>query len=330
MPSARAQDWARKMFSKCNTELSHDFGVVARGSKAVHDFEFQNLFEEDIHVSHVRSTCRCTEPRIIKSTLKTWEKSAVRAIFNTNSRSGRQSATLTVVIDQPYYAEVQLSVRGYVRGDVLFTPGSVAFGDVPYGEPAERKVQVSYSGRSSWDIVDVRSANPHFEVELDNRQANFGRVNYSMTVRLKTDAPVGYLQDQLTIVTNDSYNRSLELPVEGRIVSPLSVSPASLFVGVMKPGQEVTKQLFVRGKRPFRITGVECPDDRFDFIVPENAKTTHLVPVTFTAGSEPGKISQKIQIETDLGASASCVASATITAPETESTSSKLGSISDQ
>ncbi len=309
VPAVSAQQWARKMFKT----TSHNFGVVAKGAKAEYDFELQNIFEEDIHIAGVRSSCGCTEPHITKQDLKTWEKGAIRAVFNTKSFAGSRSATVTVMIDRPYFAEVQLSVRGYIRGDVLFTPGSVSFGDVEMGQTAQQSVTVAYAGRSSWDIVDVRSANPHFEVELSERQANFGKVSYKMIVRMKDDAPVGYIQDQLTIVTNDSYNGSLELPVEGRVVSPLTVSPASLFLGILKPGQTVEKKLFVKGTKPFKITGIESPGDCFQFHTKDELTRTHLVPVTFTASDKPGKINQKIEIMTDLGATTSCMASATIT-----------------
>ncbi len=312
-PMASAQSWARKMFK--TTE--HDFGTVAKGAKADFDFEFQNIFEEDIHVVGVRSSCGCTEPHVTKNSLKTWEKSAIHAVFNTRAFIGSRSATLTVIIDQPFYAEVQLSVRGYIRADVLFTPGSVAFGEVEQGQTAERSVSVSYSGRSSWSIVDVRSANSSFEVELLDGERNFGRVTYKMLVRLKPDAPAGYLQDQLTIVTNDSYNGSLELPVEGRIVSPLTVSPASLFLGVLKPGETVEKKLFVKGTKPFKIVSIECEGDCFKFQTSDKSTAAHMIPLTFTAGTAPGKISQKIEIKTDLGSGATttCLASATITEP---------------
>ncbi len=323
-PTASAQQWARKMFLKCSDKMSHDFGVVAKGAKAEYFFEFQNIFEEEVHIAGVRSSCGCTEPHLTKQTLKTWEKGAVRAVFNTKSFIGSRSATLTVMIDRPYYAEVQLSVRGYIRGDVLFTPGSVSFGDVPFGESAERTVKISYSGRSSWDIADVRSANPNFEVELTDRQSSFGRVTCTMTVRLKKDAPVGYLQDQLSIVTNDSYNSALELSVEGRVKSPLTVSPASLFLGILKPGEVVRKQLFVVGSKPFKITGIECPGDYFQFTIPTGSKKRHLVPLAFTASQKPGKVSHTIQIKTDMGATASCVASATITEPAADTAGTDL------
>ena len=145
-----------------------------------------------------------------------------------------------------------------------------------------------------------------------------------MLVRLKADAPAGYLQDQLTIVTNDSYNGSLELPVEGRVVSPLTVSPASLFLGVLKPGETVEKKLFVKGSKPFKILSIECEGDCFKFQTTDKSTAAHMVPLTFTAGDTPGKISQKIEIKTDLGSGATttCLASATITEPSESETAS--------
>ena len=35
----------------------------------------------------------------------------------------------------------------------------------------------------------------------------------------------------------------------------ITVSPTALFMGVVQPGQKVTKQLVVKGKKPFRILG---------------------------------------------------------------------------
>ena len=55
-PVAVGQEWARKMFD--STE--HKFGTVAKGAKAEHRFQIKNLYEEDVHISGVRSSCGCT------------------------------------------------------------------------------------------------------------------------------------------------------------------------------------------------------------------------------------------------------------------------------
>lgn len=309
-PSVSAQEWAKKMFKN----HSHDFGAVARGSKTVYEFELENIYEEEVHIAGVRASCGCTIPTIKQDTLKTWEKGAIVAEFNTRSFLGQRSATITVTIDKPFFAEVQLNVKGYIRSDVVFNPGTVNFGEVDFGSPNEKRVELSYAGRDSWKILDVRSANPNLEVELNEKERGGGRVQYDMLVRLKGDAPEGYLEDQLTIVTDDARLKNVTLPVEGRIVSPLTVSPGSLFLGVLQPGEKVTKQLVVKGKQPFKVLAVKCSDNCFEFKTTTDSKTLHLIPVTFTAGDAPGKLVQTIQIETDLakGMSASCTATATI------------------
>lgn len=313
MQAASGQEWARKMFKV----TSHDFGSVARGAKAEYLFELQNIYEEDVHISGVRSSCGCTTPSITKDTLKTWNKGGILAAFNTRSFLGQRSATITVTIDKPFFAEVQLTVEGYIRSDVVFNPGAVSLGTVDMGAGAERKVAVNYAGRADWKILDVRSANPHFEVELKETERTGGRVGYEMTVRLKPDAPAGFIQDELTIVTDDQRMRNIPLAVEGNVAAALTLSPASLFLGVLEPGQSVTKQLVVQGKEPFTITDVKCDDPSFEFKIPSEPKKLHLVPVVFTAGDKPGNISKVIEIATDLhgGATAHCSASATIKAP---------------
>jgi hypothetical protein len=155
-----------------------------------------------------------------------------------------------------------------------------------------------------------------FEVELHETRRAAGRVEYDMLVRVKPDAPAGYINDQLTVVTDDPQSRTIPLAVAGSVLSPVTVSPASLMLGTLKPGQTVAKNLVVRGRKAFRILDLSCADKGFEFQTSGGAKTLHLIPVKFTAGPKPGKIVEKIEIHTDLGAGATvhCVATATIEA----------------
>jgi hypothetical protein len=288
---------------------------VARGSKQEFAFEFTNLYKEEVHVASVRSSCGCTTPRVTQPTLKTHEKSQILATYNTGSFDGAKNATVTVVFDRPFPAEVQLLVSGYIRRDVVFDPGAVEFGSVELGTGKRSAIQITYAGRSDWEIADVRSASRHVEVELQEVERVGGRISYKMIVNLKPTAPAGFINDQLTIVTNDEGARYVSLPMEGQVVSPLTVSPASLFLGVLAPGDTAKKRLVVRGNKPFRILNVKCDAEGFKFDKPgEESKELHFVSVEFTAGNKPGEVAQKIQIETDLGGglTAQCQATATV------------------
>ena len=294
--AAAAQEWARKMFR----DASHDFGTVAAGARAEHRFVVTNLFKETVHIGHASSNCPCVKSIVTKSVLRSRESAESIAVLDTTHFKGQRNVAISVTIDQPFPAEVQLRVAGFIRSDVVFNPGSVNFGQVRYGSRPERMIDVLYAGRNEWEIVDVRTANPHFEAELIEKRRGGGQVEYRLLVRLGVDAPLGYLKDQLSIVTNDGQLARIPIDVEGKVESEFTVSPSPLVFGEVRAGAKVTKPIVVRGTRPFRITEVEC-DDCFEVQKPSEAKTYHVLRVTFSA-NKSGNVAGKIHIKTDLGA----------------------------
>jgi hypothetical protein len=295
------QDWAQKMFKV----KEHDFGSVARGAKVEYPFVFENLYMEDVHISHAYSSCGCTSVRVENPTVKTYQTGAIVATFNTNSFYGQRGATLTVVIDRPFYAEVQLQDRGFIRTDVDFQPGSVYFGPIDQGTGYKQIVDVNYNGgRDDWKIVGIKSANPHITARAFETSRNYGQATYRLEVHVDRTMPAGYMDDHLMLVTNDAAGQQIPVVVEGRVTPSISVSPAALFMGVVQPGQQVTKTLVATSKKPFRILSITCDDPKsFQFDLSKEAigTTLHQIPVTFVAGADAGKVIKTIKIKTDQG-----------------------------
>tara|TARA_Y100000766_G_scaffold97674_1_gene83343 strand:- start:310 stop:1461 length:1152 start_codon:yes stop_codon:yes gene_type:complete len=294
---ASGQEWAEKMFSV----TSHNFGTVAKGSKTEFSFIYRNLYEEDVHVSSVRTSCGCTQPAITKKLIETHETGEIVAAFNTRTFLGQHGATLTVTFDQPFYAEVQLRVAGNIRGDVTFEPASVNLGNVDLGRGAEQVVRVTHVGSTPWEISDVRSANVNFEVLLSQPQHTGSQSAYDLTLRLKPDAPAGYINDQLILVTNDPRASQIPMDVEGRVVAEVTVSPQLLALGNVLPGGTVTKNIVVRANRPFCVTGIVCNDGCLSCPAKETPAKVHILPVTFQAGDVGGRVERELTITTDLG-----------------------------
>lgn len=295
-----AQTWAEKMFQ----DRVHDFGDVARGAKAEFRYELTNLYEEDVHISSISSSCGCTSPRIEKNSLKTHETSAIVAKINTDRFLGQKGATLTVTFDKPYYAQVQLQTRVYIRSDVVLNPGSVEVGAVAEGQAVDRQVTITHAGRSDWKILEVTSASPHLSASLEEIARSGGTVRYRLSVHVDEKAPVGYVHEHLVLKTND-YNRTqVPVLVQGRIEPSIVVSPSTLFMGNVESGQTVTKNIVLRGATPFRVVSIRCADESFRFEVPDSSaepKTLHVIPVTFVGGTSSGRLEQTIRVETDLG-----------------------------
>ena len=294
---ADAQEWARKMFNK----LDHDFEVVARGSDTVYKFEVKNIYKEQIVLESVRSSCGCTSPSIENGTIKTRETAYVVARFNTRTFTGPHSATLTVKISKPYPAQVQLRVHGNIRGDIVFEPGSIDFASVAQGTRHEKSINIAYAGRSGWRVEDVRSASDYFEAELVELNRSRNRVSYDLLLRLKESAPAGYIKQQLVLVTNDASNPRIPVDITGKIEPQLTISPENLVLGDVTQGEKITKRFIVKGKKPFRVTGVTCGDSCFEFKTDDKPAERHLVTVTFTADLDPGRLRKPITVTTDLG-----------------------------
>lgn len=298
---AAAKEWARALFST----TSHDFGAVARGANVEFRFVIDNIYLEDVHIVSVTSSCGCTIPQVTKNTIKTYETAELVAQLDTRRFHGHKEATLKVVFDKPFPAEVQLHVTANIRSDVVVEPGSAQFGSVSQGKPSRQRLLISYAGRKDWRIVDVASACKFLGAELRelNRSGEtpYARVEYELTLVVKENAPAGYFREQAVVRTNDTSAGTVDVPivVEGQVVPSLTVSPGSLMLGVLRPQQTVARNIVVRGDKPFHILRVLGPDNRFQFTLSNEAKLVHIVPVSFTAGP-PGHVAARIQVETDM------------------------------
>jgi hypothetical protein len=300
--SARSQDWAKKMFS----ETTHDFKTVARGAKAEYTFTIENCYEEDAHISAVFSSCECTTAQLDKRFLKTWEKAELKAFVNTKDYYGQRDTTITIKFDAPFPAEVLVHIHARIRGDVVMQPEQAQFGTVKLGSTLQRQIRLSYAGRSDWQILRVESANPAIEGEAVQNSRVGNQVSYNLIATLKGNAPAGYINDNLFLITNDRDSRAARIPVPvmAIVASPLTVQPNPLLIGVIKLGEPASKQLVVRSTAsvpaPFRITGFRCDDPRFEIKPTAEAKMMHLLPVTFKGSDAPGRITAKLLLETDL------------------------------
>ena len=302
---AFGQEWAEKMFE----HRAFDFGTVARGAKVEHRFPLQNVFEEDMSITSLTSSCHCTVPTVSKNVLKKWEKADVVATVDTVTFSGPRHAAITVKISGlkgglPFAGEVNLDVSVNIRQDVVVQPGVVNFGAIPQGTLAERKTTIAYApGLPNWQIMAVQNNNPSLDVQLKEFARNIQQVSYELTVSVKANAHPGYINDQVVLVTNDINPNAarVQVPVEGMVMPGVTVRPSPLLLGVVTPGQGVSKNLVVQSQTPLRVTAVTCGDPRFQFDVPALAKSLQLIPVHFTAatGVAPENVTQTIHIATD-------------------------------
>lgn len=304
--------WTQYLIKK--EDRNFDFKTVARGTRSEHHFVIKNPFVDTVHIAGVSSSCTCTTALVLdgKNEIQTHEKTAVVAHLHTDRFDGFKQATITVTVDRPYVAEFQLNIKGDIRSDLSITPNAVQFGPVKQGSEASRTLTVVYTGpMANWKIVDVRSDNEHLTATIEDVKPAPGSVTTKVKVALDAGTPRGEVHERLFLVSNDPENRR-EIPiiVRGTVGTTIKVSPETVFLGFLKPGEpSPVKSVSLRGTKPFRITKLLCnnPEVQIDFTPnPESPpRTLYLLPIRYTNPAEGasapknGKMQAVVRVETD-------------------------------
>lgn len=307
--SSSAADWSDPVFPI----KTHEFGTVAVASKTEFVFPVVNTLSSTLHIQTVRASCGCTTPIVQTQYIAPGETGSILAKFNTDTFKGKKGATLTVVIDQPFYSEVRLRVDGYIRSDMVFFPGAIEFGRLNQGDAISKKTKVLYAGRSDWQVVDVRSNKPWLMPSVKETLRANGQVNYEISVDVREDAPTGFFQDELVVVTNDRSMPNVPLRVSGQVESPLSISPQAVALGDIKTGESISRKIVLMGQQPFTIDTITAEGWTVTFDAPSEPKKMHIIEPTFTfegTGSGP----QKATFEIKTAGEASVTAKGLITA----------------
>ena len=220
-------------------------------------------------------------------------------MFDTMKFRGEKAATVTVGVNKMgsfnEYGEVQFSVKGKIRKDVVLSPGSISFDNVLASTSAQKKVVMKYAGNPLWQILRVESTNPNISAEVKELKREGGRITYELLVNLSESQPAGAIADELYVITNDKAVNKMPVSIVGHVTPELEAAPVRL--GVVKQGSKVEKRFVVRGQQPFSISEILVDDDRISFAPFEGEKKFHVLKYTLDT-TEPCKINDKITIIT--------------------------------
>jgi hypothetical protein len=295
--SAQELDWAQKMFEK----LSIDFGKVARGAECTYRLKLTNIYKETVFITDVRTSCGCSAAKASNRQILSGESVYIDISMDTLRYMRQKDSNAIIVLSEPTHGlvrEVRIPLSVYIRTDVVFTPGSVNFGIVEHGAGSERKVHVEYAGRPDWKIVEVTSSKPYLAAKVQETGRANGQVGYDLLVTLAPDAPVGSLRDQLTLITDDANNPHVPLQVDGRVEAEFTITPEVWVLGNMAPGTTKVQNVVIRGRKPFRIQGIEAttPLEAFKVVLPQDEKQVHVLPLKFVAPAGPVEINELFTI----------------------------------
>jgi hypothetical protein len=283
-------------------ELTYDFGSVPRGQEVMHPFRIVNNSKQPVRIASVRVSCgRCSSAQALKTYLQPGEETAIIAkMFTAHFPTPTKTITIFVLFDQPRFEEVRLWITANSRDDVSFSPDNIAFGTVKRGAEPESKVTISFTGITPTRITEVKSDSNYVRPSIKEIKRGGSETAFEISAKLRGDTPAGKWYTDIWVTTNNPGMTKLRVPVTVEVEAPLSVSPSTVSLGQVKAGTETDRKVIIRGVRPFRITGILGTNKQLQVRATSNeSETVHVLTVTINP-DEPGNLSQRIIVKTDM------------------------------
>jgi hypothetical protein len=301
-PVVRAQAWADKLFGG---ETVHDFGVVPRGAQLKYAFKLTNIYKVPLEITEIRVSCGCVKADPSTKLLQPNETATLNISMDGRQFSGSKTVRVFVTVGPKYISTATLTVSANSRGDVAFSPNEIDFGTHQRGAAATKPIDVEYTGTMvDWRVVEiVKNSSAPFELKVEelSRLVNSPvRRGYRISATMKADAAPGPFKQEVLLKTNDPSSPVLSFQVVGNVQGGgLTVAPSPIAVSGLKVGEGLTKKVFIRASKPFRVTAVEGQGGGITVDFPNREDTTLVLTVNIQA-SKAGNLRRELSIRTSL------------------------------
>jgi hypothetical protein len=282
-------------------EPIYDFGTVEQGEKVMHLFRFTNKGQQDLRIERVKTTCGCTAVVLSVDLIKPGEEGTVSTTFDTTRYTGEKVRTVTVYSNDPVHPVTTLTLQGEITQDITAEPTQLYLGRVRRGEEVTRTVEIFYNAEKPVTIVKVENTNPAVYVRVEEIRGEKRR-GKKLIVTLTKKAPLGRLNDQITVTTTSEKQPVLNIPVFGSVEGDMLVLPPQVSFGVLRSGQDKAQEVRIKNRaaKPVHILRVESSTTAVapEFSAIEDGQEYRLV-LKAKGGTEPGRLRGEIRVFTD-------------------------------
>jgi hypothetical protein len=208
-------------------ETLHDFGTIKEADGSVkYRFNFVNQGKTPAIIQSVKPSCGCTTPAWSKDPVAPGEAGFIEALFNPANRPGPFLKTLLVTTNV-HPNTVTLKIKGsvlpvantpaeefpLVLGNLRAKRKTLYFGRITNYGPLTREFEIYNQSQDSL-VIDSVLATSVMEVSVQPKvlqPEEKGKIIITYDPRKKKD--LGYMTDNITLVTNDSLmvNKSFDV-----------------------------------------------------------------------------------------------------------------------
>jgi len=275
-------------------QRTHDFGIVERGRKVSHEFQFTNEGDADLVIESVRTSCGCTTASLDKKIYQPGESGSIPVIFDSAEFTGTFAKAVRLTTNEGLKLERELIIRGEIVEDIAVSP-AVLREDARRGSDHSWEVAVS-TRLDRLEIEDLRANSPYFSVDWRRVDARNGIVKVTLLSE-KVSAHRIQATGEIRFRTNSVNQPEVAFRAEIDVVEAIKAEPRAIHFFAVKKGNRQTRALELTSMdgKAFKVTGYESS---LDFI--KLTWESDRMVVLFTGEAEPGHFNGNLTINTDL------------------------------
>jgi hypothetical protein len=241
----KAQDQGPRI--SCPEEV-WDLGQVPQGQEYKHKFVVQNIGNSQLEIRQVVPSCQCAAAMPERNRLEPSEETYVEVSLRTLTYTGNLHKTVTIQSNDATKPQVQLQIRAEVMPPYYVVPATLELGSFSKAEASKRvpfKIIISRGSTVTIKGMTPTSELLKLEAEGSWEEAADGTKSKTYYVQYAKGAPVGLLRESIWIDTDLAVKPRINLVAVGSVEGEVTVSPATLNLGRVKPGDSVTTPFIV-------------------------------------------------------------------------------------
>jgi hypothetical protein len=233
------------------------FGAATNTQDIIHEFILSNEGSSPLYIRSVRTDCGCVASKLANDTLAPGENTALKIRLDLAKRSGPQFRRIIVESNDPDKPRMILAMAGEAIAPLEIIPDQIFFGNIHVSAAAQQTCEIKFSEGDQSYIHSASALSPFFVTELISLRP---RRDYKINIRTVPPLPKGSLQTSLKVVTDHPRFKTLEIPVQCRVVGDIYSIPEEITVK-SKDGAPVARTFLVYSglKQKFKLLNVNVP-----------------------------------------------------------------------
>ncbi len=276
-----------------------NFGQIFKGQKVEHIYEFENRGKDILTIGKVKTSCGCTAALLTNNTVPPGKTGEIKATFNSGSRTGNVTKSISVISNDPERPSYKLTISGKIIEDVIIKPKNINFGSVYLGEKINKTISIKSQTMPDFKIKKIRPSKQFINASIVEEKNG----EYIINVVLKDNHKIGRFSGGIYLETNSPKQQKANIPFFGEIVGDITTYPKRIYYGTTTEGKELTQKLFVKIKdHNIKILNTKLSPDFLSIKIDERYELNnphYLIQIKLHKEATIGKLNGLLELYTN-------------------------------